>query len=245
MDELDLQATVRLGDRGPSVRRVQEWLSLNGLQVKVDGDFGPATQAAVREFESGHGLSSDGEVGAKLFELLTAPMRAALARIEPGGRPLGALTIAYAQQHLAQHPREIGGQNRGPWVRLYMSGHDGEEWAWCAGFACFCVRQACETLGVGMPIVASFSCDSLAASATERGRFLREPDAAGRAGIRPGHLFLNRRTPSDWTHTGLVVAAGPDSFRTVEGNTNDDGSREGYEVCARMRGYTSMDFIVM
>src|SRR2546427_4017703 len=147
MDELDLQGTVRLGDRGPSVRRVQEWLSLNGLQVKVDGDCGPATRAAVREFESRHGLSSDGEVGAKLFELLTAPMRAALARIEPGGRPLGELTIAYAQQHLAQHPREIGGQNRGPWVRLYMSGHDGEEWAWCAGFACFCLRQACATLG--------------------------------------------------------------------------------------------------
>lgn len=31
--------------------------------------------------------------------------------------------------------------------------------------------------------------------------------------------------------------------RTIEGNTNDDGSREGYEVCARTRDYNEMDFI--
>jgi len=33
-------------------------------------------------------------------------------------------------------------------------------------------------------------------------------------------------------------------FQTIEGNTNDDGSREGYEGCQRVRGYASKDFIV-
>ena len=47
-----------------------------------------------------------------------------------------------------------------------------------------------------------------------------------------------------YAHTGIVVQAGPDTFKTIEGNTNDDGSAEGYEVCARVRGYTGIDFIV-
>jgi hypothetical protein len=54
---------------------------------------------------------------------------------------------------------------------------------------------------------------------------------------------LVRNTPSDWTHTGIVVSTSAETFKTIEGNTNDDGSREGYEVCARTRGYSNMDFI--
>ena len=47
-----------------------------------------------------------------------------------------------------------------------------------------------------------------------------------------------------YRHTGIIASAGPDTLQTIEGNTNDDGSAEGYEVCARTRGYTNMDFIV-
>ena len=172
-------------------------------------------------------------------------MRAALAPLAPQGRSLGQLVVAYAQQHLQQHPREIGGQNKGPWVRLYMDGHEGTEWAWCAGFACFCLKQACQSLGGSLPIVPSFSCDSLAASAKERGRFLQEPSATDRTKITPGSFFLVRRTSTDWIHTGIVVRAEREIITTIEGNTNDDGSREGYEVCARMRGYANMDFVRM
>ena len=32
----------------PNVRRVQEWLSLHGNGVLIDGDFGPATERAAR-----------------------------------------------------------------------------------------------------------------------------------------------------------------------------------------------------
>jgi hypothetical protein len=147
--------------------------------------------------------------------------------------------------YLQQHPREIGGQNKGPWVRLYMNGHEGAEWAWCAGFACFCLTQACQRLGAPLPIEPSFSCDSLAASAKERGTFLREPSATERTKITPSSFFLVRRTSTDWTHTGIVVQAEPEIITTIEGNTNDDGHREGYEVCARTRGYANMDFVRM
>ncbi len=61
--------------------------------------------------------------------------------------------------------------------------------------------------------------------------------------MTPGSFFLNRRTPDDWTHVGIVTEAADGSFKTIEGNTNDEGSREGYEVCARNRGYKKRDFI--
>jgi hypothetical protein len=41
-----------------------------------------------------------------------------------------------------------------------------------------------------------------------------------------------------------VISAGPTTFETIEGNTNDSGDREGFEVCARVRGYDSKDFVV-
>jgi len=42
-----------------------------------------------------------------------------------------------------------------------------------------------------------------------------------------------------------VTSAGDTLYQTIEGNTNDDGSREGYEVCARRRGYSKTDFIIL
>lgn len=154
------------------------------------------------------------------------------------------MVVAYAEQHLDQHPREVGGQNRGPWVRLYMEGNEGEEWAWCAGFACFLLRQASEMLNADPPLKPTFSCDELAARARSKqlfisGKHFFDPQSV----ITPGCIFLNRRTDTDWTHTGIITAVHKETFETIEGNTNDAGEREGYEVCRRMRGYQNVDFI--
>ena len=44
----------------------------------------------------------------------------ALRPIAAGTKTMSDLTLAYALQHVAQHPREAGGDNRGPWVRMYL-----------------------------------------------------------------------------------------------------------------------------
>jgi hypothetical protein len=36
-------------------------------------------------------------------------------------------------------------------------------------------------------------------------------------------------------HTGIVERVVGTKIHTIEGNTNDEGSREGYEVCRRKR----------
>ena len=63
--------------------------------------------------------------------------------------------------------------------------------------------------------------------------------------LKPGSIFLRRRIAGDWTHTGIVIKATPDAFMTIEGNTNDMGSREGYEVCRRFQGYKGRDFVTI
>jgi hypothetical protein len=245
MSDMSIESPCKRGDKGKKVRLIQEWLSLQGYRLVIDGDFGPATEAAVRAFQGREQLQPTGVVTPSTFEELVAPMRAAMQPIASNGEPLGDLVLEYATQHLKAHPREIGGENCGPWVRLYMKGNEGPAWPWCAGFVCYCLDQACTSLGISMPITASVSCDWLAASAKERGLFLSESAVADRTAIPPGSVFLNRRTPTDWVHTGIVVKAERDFFTTIEGNTNDEGSREGFEVCARVRGYEKKDFIPM
>jgi hypothetical protein len=170
-------------------------------------------------------------------------MRAVLQQRLLASVSVEAAVLEYAAAHLDAHPLEIGGQNRGPWVRLYMEGHEGTPWPWCAGFVTFVLSQAVQSLETMMPIAGSISCDTLAAQAREAGLFLPEEEARG--SLRPGSIFLIRRTESDWTHAGLVTDVQDGVFDTIEGNTNDDGSREGFEVCARSRGFANTDFILL
>jgi len=243
MSELELGTTLRRGSEGKDVKRVQEWLSLHGLGVQMDGKFGPATDAAVRSFQRTHARTVNGVVDEALFAVLVAPMRAALAPLAAKGDDLGALTVRYARQHLAQKPREVGGDNRGPWVRLYMKGRDGAQWRWCAGFVSFCLKQAADTLGQKLPVKQTFSCDVLAESARQSGRFIRGGDASVRPALAPGDFFLIRRTRNDWRHVGIVTRLAEETFSTIEGNTNDSGSENGNEVLARTRSYQSRDFV--
>jgi hypothetical protein len=231
--------------KGKKVGLIQEWLCLHGYHIVIDGDFGDATDAAVRQFQKEKRLEINGIVRKETFEKLVLPMTKALEEISPGKKGLGQMVVAYAEKHLEQHPREVGGQNKGPWVRLYMQGNEGSDWPWCAGFVSFILKQACKSLNVSPPIQTSFSCDSLAACAKERELFLKESEAKEENAVAPGSLFLVRRTSTDWVHTGIVLSAEDNIFNTIEGNTNDDGDREGYEVCRRIRNYAGKDFILL
>ena len=51
------------GNAGPLVESLQRQLSDAGYPVEPDGIFGPKTEAAVRAFQTAHGLQIDGIVG--------------------------------------------------------------------------------------------------------------------------------------------------------------------------------------
>jgi peptidoglycan hydrolase-like protein with peptidoglycan-binding domain len=64
--------TLRRGSRGPDVEILQQRLVELGWQLDVDGDFGPMTEDAVKEFQSQNGLDVDGIVGPNTWAALDA-----------------------------------------------------------------------------------------------------------------------------------------------------------------------------
>jgi peptidoglycan hydrolase-like protein with peptidoglycan-binding domain len=74
------QPTISPGDTGAAVRRLQRALRRTpDLSIVVDGDFGPATESAVRLFQEGADLVMDGVVGPLTWAAL------------PGGGPMPVL----------------------------------------------------------------------------------------------------------------------------------------------------------
>jgi hypothetical protein len=242
IDEIGFPGLIQQGVTGSAAKRVQEWLSLNGHGVDIDADFGPATAHAVAAFQTAAGLTVSGTVDNQTWDALVTPMVAALQPIQPGTGGLAPLIAAYAAQHVAQHPLEVGGDNRGPWVRLYL-GWDGEAAKWCAGFACFSLAQAAFTLGQAQPIQSSAACTTLAERAQSANLLKSAPAGGPPAGLAPGDFFLVRKVPGVWEHVGVVKAVGQTQFDTLEGNTDTNGSSNGYEAVARTRAYPGKDFI--
>ena len=64
--------TLRLGDKGPEVTLLQQKLASHGRSINlvVDGDYGPATRAAVRAFQRAEGLLEDGIAGPRTWAAL-------------------------------------------------------------------------------------------------------------------------------------------------------------------------------
>ena len=57
--------TLQMGDQGEQVKVVQQKLG-----ITPDGNFGPATDAAVKAFQGSHGLAADGIVGPSTWKAL-------------------------------------------------------------------------------------------------------------------------------------------------------------------------------
>ena len=122
-DEIDFNGPVERGARKMTAQRVQEFLTLSGFAVSIDGDFGAATEKRVRDFQEARGLTVTGVVDMKTHEQLVASIVKALNPIAAGIKSLSDFPAAYAKQHVKNHPLEAGGDNREPWVRSYLGWH--------------------------------------------------------------------------------------------------------------------------
>lgn len=67
-----LLVTTSLGSSGSAVRAVQRQLNVHGAALTVDGSFGPATQSAVKNYQSSHHLSVDGAAGLETWSSLVS-----------------------------------------------------------------------------------------------------------------------------------------------------------------------------
>ena len=255
---LEISSTVRRGQHGEIVRFIQEWLVLHHVHIDIDSDYGPATEQAVRDFQGSSGvLPVTGVVDAETYAMLARPMVEALRPITPpAGATLGQMIAACALQHLGQHAREVGGQNRGPWVRLYLRGDErppdkslpkGFD-AWCAGFATTIIAHAAKAMGAkSTPLGYHTNCNKLAAAAEKEKRFVRGEKAKHHE-IPTGSLMLIRNPGrrDRWHHTGVVMQALPDHVLLIEGNSaNRTSESPSGEVCRRRRPYSKLDFVII
>jgi len=123
--------------------------------------------------------------------------------------------------------REIGISNTGPQVNQYLAAANeppGEPW--CASFVYWCTVQASRALSVPDPFMRSGYCPDLGNWAREHGILYSQPE--------PGDVMLVNEG-GDFHHTGFVTDVDGDDFSTIEGNTNDNGSREGTAVMEHQR----------
>lgn len=61
---------LRKGSRGDEVEVLQHLLNVEGHKVKIDGDYGQKTEAAVKMLQKAHGLEDNGIVGPKTWAAL-------------------------------------------------------------------------------------------------------------------------------------------------------------------------------
>jgi hypothetical protein len=143
---------LRQGANGPGVVALQKALAAHGYAVHPDGEFGPATHRAVRQFQAAAMLVSDGIVGPNTWDRLVsgpgAQYRDALAFVQ---RDVAAVVAGLRVKHpaarraLDEAVADIGkgedppGKNRGPKIAHLVDGY-ADYWsvpgrpylAWCA-----------------------------------------------------------------------------------------------------------------
>jgi len=226
--------TLKKGDHGEEVVRLQRFLVKRGYPVEVDGDFGTRTYQAVRAFQSqnldqhGQPLKVDGAVGPLTWWSLTHPK----PEIEPfsavdygvmppskiGGSRWGRAVLGVAIEELKAGAGEVGGDNAGPWVRKYLEPAGlGEGNSWCASFASWCFLQAAGGDKTRMPFPYSPGARDLLGKFKAKG-WAYEPQADYEP--KPGDLvFWWRVSLQGWQgHVGLVHQFKDGMLYTIEGN---------------------------
>jgi len=96
---------------------------------------------------------------------------------------------------------EIGGNNKGAYVRQYLNGQEGLPW--CAGFVSYCLKEA------GMDIIYTLRAKS----------FLGIGKRLAKTELRPGDLAVFSRKGGG--HVGIIEKLDGQGFISIEGNVGE------------------------
>lgn len=208
--------------------------------IDEDGDFGKQTHDGVVLFQArfsdtdGLPLKRDGEIGSITWAALFGEQSVTVRHETSSELLKGVLEFAATQVGI----RETS-PNRGPEVDQYVRsvGLDpAGRFPWCVAFVYFCFEKASKKLGRINPMVKTAGvldhwnrAESKRASRITLARAKNNP-----ALIKPGHIFvIDTGTAGGAGHTGLVERVIGGKLVTIEGNTNEGGSREGIGVFRR------------
>jgi predicted chitinase len=231
--------------------------------IAVDGDFGAKTEAAVKLLqarsadENGNSLSVDGVVGPRTWWVLfragiepdaaddanapIAPLPVAPAPVLPPPRPpapgdglaKAALDVAGTQLRVREQPL---GSNRGPEVDEYLRAVGlnpaAASYPWCVAFVYWCFEEAAQATNRRNPLPVTAGVHDLWHRTPADQKLTAQAALAAPEQVKPGMVFF-LDTGGGKGHAGLVVSVKNGMLETIEGNTNDGGSREGIGVFRR------------
>ncbi len=225
---------LKQGDQGPDITELQTLLTQRGYPVEALGSFDPKTYRAVRAFQAqnldqhGQPLQIDGKVGPLTWWSLThakpvivAPSAVDFGSMPPadaGGSGLGRAALNAAIGELNAGACEIGGDNRGPWVKKYLTPAGLDEGnSWCASFVSWCYLAASGGNKSAMPFAYCPGARALLQEFKDKGM-----GYAPNSGYepKPGDIVVWWREKLEgWLgHVGLVHQLKDGMLYTIEGN---------------------------
>lgn len=187
------------------------------------------------------GLAADGIDGPQTWDAIED----AVVKDKPQTvTPIAHTGIAFADKLVALAKKEVGveevnGTNCGPRVNEYKSAtwlDSTKSWPWCAAFICWLFREVMKD--------GKYSFERpRTAGAYDFENWCREQDTnvllkkPHNGDIKPGDIVI-----FNFSHIGLAIGT-PDAagyIKTIEGNTDGVGSREGGAVLEKRRKLSSI-----
>lgn len=218
---------------GPEVARIQEQLTQLGYAPgPIDGEYGPATSAAVGAFQRDAKIEVDGIVGPETRKALrgTTTPRTQQPVKRRAGR-YGEPALAEALKHLGKKERPVN-SNRTEFGRWF--GVDGVPW--CAIFVSYCFLEGADYVlarrfrGAGVYEKGCTYVPTVEAWLRVSGQW------RGRTSPRPGDIAIFNWDGGVADHIGIVERyLGGGQFLCVEGNTSYGNNSNGGEVMRRTR----------
>ena len=220
--------------------RLQE---LGIAQFEGLGVFGPKTEQAVKAFQArfsdlnGNPLVADGKVGSITWESLFGPGSVPSNDIPRSEGIHLVLEVARGEIGILEAPP---GSNWGPKVQSFLaSAGVGFPAPWCAGFVYWCFEQAAKNAGKKNPVFKTGGV-LMHWNKTTAKKILSKEAIANPGLLKPGQIFI-MNFGGGLGHTGLVESVNGGFINVIEGNTNDNGSREGIGVFRRVRKINSIN----
>lgn len=234
---------VRRGETGSNtVKLVQSRLNdLTYGPLVADGDFGEATENAVFHFQArnataaGTPLDITGEADEPTWGILFGPGAIYSASSFNASLPLRQLVIdiAASQIGVVEQPR---GSNCGPEVDQYIRSvglNPAEDsFPWCVCFCHWVFDQAAKLKHIENPLPMTAGVHVLWNKGQQTAALVVKPSEASAKTVKPGMIFMID-TGGGHGHAGLVAGVSGNHLITIEGNTNQGGSADGYGVFRR------------
>lgn len=212
-----------------------------GLQTKgyvpksPSGIYDAAFKSLIKLYQSqnadslGRPLEVDGEVGSLTWGALFGNP---VVNVPPSGEAAAALGVAISQIGVLEVPL---GSNRGPMVDKYQIASglglpqgNGAGYFWCMSFVYWCFKQA--NTATAFPKTAGCLDAWNKVKKVHPQRIVSRAQALSNpALVKPGMVFI-LDYGGGAGHTGFVRQSVGGALKTVEGNTNPTGSRNGLGV---------------